>query len=53
MYQDRLALVDGAWVVTHRKFRMVMYRPDIPLNDGMVLPTSVHALMEDNADYDR
>ena len=50
MYQDRLALVDGAWVVTHRKFRMVMYRPDIPLPDGMALPTSVHALMEENAD---
>ena len=50
MYQDRLALVDGVWVVAHRKFRMVMYRPDIPLPDGMALPTSVHALMEENAD---
>ena len=29
---------------------MVMYRTDIPLPDGMVLPTSVHALMEENAD---
>ena len=28
----------------HRKFRMVMYRPDIPLPDGMALPISVHAL---------
>ncbi len=50
MYQDRLALVDGEWVVAHRKFRMVMYRPDIPLPDGMALPTSVRALMEENAD---
>ena len=48
MYQDRLALVDGAWVVTHRRFRMTMYRPDILLPDGIALPTSVHALMEEN-----
>ena len=44
MYQDRLVAVDGGWIVAHRKFRMVMYRPDIPLPDGMAFPTSVHAL---------
>ncbi|MET0663687.1 MAG: nuclear transport factor 2 family protein [Ilumatobacteraceae bacterium] len=48
VYQDRLALVDGAWVVAHRTFRMVMYRPNIPMPDGMTMPTSVRALMEEN-----
>jgi len=47
MYQDRLVAVENGWVVAHRKFRMVMYRPDIPLPDGMAFPISVHALMHE------
>ena len=47
MYQDRLALIDGAWVIARRKFRMVLLRPDVPMADGMALPTSVEALTND------
>ena len=50
MYQDRLAVVDGEWVVARRKLRIVMYRPDIPVPDGMTFPTSVQAFIEENAD---
>ncbi len=47
MYQDRLAVVDGTWVIACRRFRMVMVRPDVPVPDGMTLPTSVEALTND------
>jgi len=45
VYRDRLAYVDGRWVIARRQLRIVMHHADIAIPAGMTLPTSVHDVL--------